>query len=703
MLPRGRRFACGRPSRKLQRPPSLTPGLRDLHACRARDARARGGRERHERGGERSFFEHIKAQSTRATLRWYTDSEAQIAYPKKHCFHLSQVPAWINAYERINVIDQLMRMDIEKVVRISKDGIVYEPHAFELLGYMRHKELPSFFNGPTQCYCTNVWRTGDEPFTRLDEQLFARRPSHPVQANLGIGGGGKTHRNLTDKGLQRVIYIAPSWKLARKKHKEYGCLVTVWARALSEDPAMWSFVDACANVIVWDEVSMMWMQTANFAIRRFPKHKHIFCGDPGFQLPPVRKMGDPLHWTPFNADEFVGHVEYFNESRRCKCRELGALLHTLRGMMQKGSSMEEISEWVLRRFSLLGRVFTQEQAIGMYRIEDMILVSRVSEPHNYCKEYTDALQAKQPVKVKASLQIATRERLVGTGRKRGRHEELVKLDVFAGVKLKLDVCKIQKYCVKSRDRIHSNGDIVMSDEPPKNVKSEVQHAFTIHSIQGETAEDQLFIDARRMFEVQHWYTALSRAQYLEQIFIVDAPQPRPTGLHVQTKIYRIVSDESSACYIGHTTQSLDERFGAHCSEFKNPNKRKRCSSGEVLKCKRARIELIEEWPCASLQEAKAREAHWIERTVGCVNVCLPTQSRAAYKERQALVTPTPRDHVETRREIIDSGRLNRTPEFLKEHEHLLQDEEMCRVRDVHDYLKGLKCALIDEEARGRSA
>ena len=123
----------------------------------------------------------------------------------------------------------------------------------------------------------------------------------------------------------------------------------------------------------------------------------------------------------------------------------------------------------------------------------------------------------------------------------------------------------------------------------------------------------------------------------------------------------------------------------------------------MLKCKRARIELIEEWPCASLQEAKAREAHWIERTVGCVNVCLPTQSRAAYKERQALVTPTPRDHVETRREIIDSGRLNRTPEFLKEHEHLLQDEEMCRVRDVHDYLKGLKCALIDEEARGRSA
>ena len=68
-----------------------------------------------------------------------------------------------------------------------------------------------------------------------------------------------------------------------------------------------------------------------------------------------------------------------------------------------------------------------------------------------------------------------------------------------------------------------------------------------------------------------------------------------------------------------------------------------CSTLLAVKCKNiARIELIEDWPCSSLQEAKAREAHWIATTVGCVNKNLPNQSRKGYKERQAMVTPAPR-------------------------------------------------------------
>ena len=152
----------------------------------------------------------------------------------------------------------------------------------------------------------------------------------------------------------------------------------------------------------------------------------------------------------------------------------------------------------------------------------------------------------------------------------------------------------------------------------------------------------LFVDARRMFEMQHWYTALSRGQYIDQIFIIDAPLPDPTEEFQKTKIYKIVSDGTASCYIGHTTKTLDERFEGHQREYKDTKKRKRCSSSEILKCKNARIELIEDWPCSSLQEAKAREAHWIASTVGCVNKNLPNQSRKGYKERQAMVTPAPR-------------------------------------------------------------
>ena len=117
------------------------------------------------------------------------------------------------------------------------------------------------------------------------------------------------------------------------------------------------------------------------------------------------------------------------------------------------------------------------------------------------------------------------------------------------------------------------------------------------------------------------------------------------ALHLQITLIEsgcwIVSDGTASCYIGHTTKTLGERFEGHQREYKDTKKRKRCSSSEIIKCKNARIELIEDWSCSSLQEAKAREAHWIATTVGCVNKNLPNQSRKGYKERQAMVTPAP--------------------------------------------------------------
>ena len=186
-----------------------------------------------------------------------------------------------------------------------------------------------------------------------------------------MGGGGKTHRNLVDKGLQRIVYISPSWKLAREKQKEYGCHVNVWARDLAEDPEMWSGVDRYANVIVWDEVSQMWMETAKFALERFPGHKHIFCGDPGFQLPPIRQIGDDRQLTPFNTKDFVndgGHVEHFNENRRCKCPVLERILKTLRSMIEQPDkfSAQSIGRWILRKFQEMGRVITIEEAVAKY-------------------------------------------------------------------------------------------------------------------------------------------------------------------------------------------------------------------------------------------------------------------------------------------------------------------------------------------------
>ena len=78
---------------------------------------------------------------------------------------------------------------------------------------------------------------------------------------------------------------------------------------------------------------------------------------------------------------------------------------------------------------------------------------------------------------------------------------------------------IKKYVVLENTRDYSNGEIIIGDKP-KKVRAELRHAFTIHSIQGETAKDKLYIDTTGMNSMRMLYTALSRAKYLEQIVLI---------------------------------------------------------------------------------------------------------------------------------------------------------------------------------------
>ena len=79
---------------------------------------------------------------------------------------------------------------------------------------------------------------------------------------------------------------------------------------------------------------------------------------------------------------------------------------------------------------------------------------------------------------------------------------------------------MEKYLVKENTRDYSNGQIVIGKKP-LGVESLLQHAFTIHSIQGETCKDTLFIDINKINCLRMLYTALSRAKLLSQIKIIE--------------------------------------------------------------------------------------------------------------------------------------------------------------------------------------
>lgn len=66
------------------------------------------------------------------------------------------------------------------------------------------------------------------------------------------------------------------------------------------------------------------------------------------------------------------------------------------------------------------------------------------------------------------------------------------------------------------------------------------------------------------------------------------------------KIYAIRSHLTDEIYIGSTTQSLSQRFGGH-------KRRKDTTSVKLFALGDAYIELIENYPCANIEELKRRE------------------------------------------------------------------------------------------------
>jgi hypothetical protein len=86
--------------------------------------------------------------------------------------------------------------------------------------------------------------------------------------------------------------------------------------------------------------------------------------------------------------------------------------------------------------------------------------------------------------------------------------------------------------------------------------------------------------------------------------------------YTKAKIYRIVSEKTDHLYVGSTTRPLLQRYREHRNLHKWFVKGKTralqsCTSSSIFKFNDARIELIEEYPCANKLELDKREAQII--------------------------------------------------------------------------------------------
>jgi hypothetical protein len=416
------------------------------------------------------------SENTTAKIEHYENGEICVKYDKKHNYHLGHITSFITAYQRLNVLEQLDAIDYNNVIRVCVDGIYTENKVHSLKNAFREKndiEDKTFRNCQGESFISNliedmaigkhIYKACGKETTDYKENIMSwvfgeERKHNNKELHLGAGGNGKTHKNLVDKGLVKVLYVSPSWKLARNKQIEYGCKVSVWARLITDDPEMISIVKRYSNVLLIDECSMMTEQQKEIIFNLYGDMKIIFCGDLGYQLSSF--TGEEMKPTGFD-DIIQNNINY-----RCTDSRLLELLKVLREKISYDCSTAGMNNFVKEFFNKHGKIINNDTLKSLYKVNDMILV--------------------------------------GTNEVKDKYTEMFN--------------NMEKYYCKENNRVYSNGDIVIGEKP--DCKCELRHAYTTHSIQGETAQYNLFIDSSKMFDTRMFYTALSRAKTLDQIFII---------------------------------------------------------------------------------------------------------------------------------------------------------------------------------------
>ncbi len=102
----------------------------------------------------------------------------------------------------------------------------------------------------------------------------------------------------------------------------------------------------------------------------------------------------------------------------------------------------------------------------------------------------------------------------------------------------------------------------------------------------------------------------------------------------KTKMYKLVSDNlpPDMVYYGHTVQRLSKRKSQHVADARDDTEGN-CTSRIIIEAGAYRIVCLEDWPCANVDEARARERWWIENHP-CVNKHIPfrtQEEKIAYK------------------------------------------------------------------------
>lgn len=395
------------------------------------------------------------------------DGEIRIRFRQDGGTHAIQIPVFVQAYQRIRLLQQLLEMDITKIISVVTDGIYYRDHLFKMLKPFRF-EPKEKLGGMRDCRSFIPPKFPKRVYKKYQLKPPVNDGNYRVEYWAGAGGTGKTWTacNSTNGGqnLIKIAYCAPSNKLKKYKKQEFEGLhaythahILGYSGKPTIDTNKIDIINRYYNVLFIDEVSMLLDEEKDNIIKYYPNLKIIFAGDVGYQLPPT-KPG-----RQFNMNTNINHIQLFTKSHRfIEGDPINDVLQNIR------ESIDRKEKWINLDLKLFN-VLTRDELFNghYYQSKDLIITHRNIEKDLYTNQF--------------------------------KH--------------------FKKWIMINKTKDYEKGEILYTEDKPKG--SELRHGYTTHSIQGETTKEKLFIDMKNMrSRPKLLYTALSRCRSINQIYLI---------------------------------------------------------------------------------------------------------------------------------------------------------------------------------------
>lgn len=433
-------------------------------------------------------FHQGERLSYKDVIQFDTDlKDVNITYKKEKCFCYLHIAGFFTSYCRINIFKEMIKLHVNELVLYKLDSFITTKKLDDVLDpdmwYVNDERKRTKLNYSGWLESGLYECLSDKKTLKIKEKYNEVFIKERLTLLQGGAGSGKTHKIFNSLG-DDIMYLSLEWSLAVEKNKEYGFKAMSLHRFLGIQCDGYLSKNKPPRYIFLDEITKVNRKFIDELIKQCPYSFIILAGDIVFNNDDIDiyqcLLKDVVVYKNFKDFD----IKNFNENKRAKEEDFKEFLIDLRRIMKETDfNVNKITEFVLEKLN-----------------DKIINIDRLKELYDYKKDYILCSTTDESLEIEPQTKFYT---------------DLFDENKFLCVKHNAE----DIYKKLNGEEAFLKGEITF--ENVNNNKFEKRHAFTIHSTQGKTLKDcKIFIDVNRLFCPRQLYTALSRAEYLNQIYLI---------------------------------------------------------------------------------------------------------------------------------------------------------------------------------------